>query len=327
MTRDEWGGDARNPISYNGWVYSLSNPVNYTDPSGLCPGCFVFLFPGAGNQGDVDDPFGGKQDFNLRDNLGREIDLATELESRTGITVIVIYPYGPGIRTTRPPTFTGRSGSDGNGNIQDAVWPAANDNSPIPYAKAIEVREHIMGGCFPIEDISVDNDRVQITFIGFSGGGQMAYSTAQKLEGRVFVDNLVLFGAPFRAYNGVANIGHIWDMKGEGDTSISGKGAETYAQWDLYNRGYREHSNYWTYNQEQDIYQHGATQCTLFGADYQHYGPGDYFDTDRGSHPFQGMKCSSGETLPRGSPTRGSRSRVEANVSFLINVVGVGRSK
>jgi hypothetical protein len=34
MTRDTWGGDKKNPISFNGWLYVESNPVNRTDPSG-----------------------------------------------------------------------------------------------------------------------------------------------------------------------------------------------------------------------------------------------------------------------------------------------------
>ena len=289
----------------------------------------MFLFPGAGNQGDIDDPFGGKQDGNLRDNLGREINLVTALEERADVTVIVMYPYGKGIRTTRSPTFTASSGIDGNGNIQDAVIPAAYDDSSIPYDKAEEVARLLPGACSPNENISFDNDEVQVTFIGYSGGGQMAYSTAQKLTGRVFVDNLVMFGAPFLASNGITNIGHLWDLKGEADTSIMGKGAERYAQWYFINRGLNFSSDFsgthGTYNQEYDIYRHGATECTLSGADYQHYGGGDYFDTNKYSHPFLGINCADGQTIPRGSPTRGARSRLEANLSFLMNVVGVGR--
>jgi RHS repeat-associated protein len=37
MTRDTWDGDAQQPMSYNRWNYTNSNPVNYTDPSGNCP--------------------------------------------------------------------------------------------------------------------------------------------------------------------------------------------------------------------------------------------------------------------------------------------------
>ncbi|MCI0558326.1 MAG: hypothetical protein MN733_07510 [Nitrososphaera sp.] len=37
ITRDQWRGDYRRPLTLNGWNYSFSNPVNYTDPSGHCP--------------------------------------------------------------------------------------------------------------------------------------------------------------------------------------------------------------------------------------------------------------------------------------------------
>jgi len=34
MTKDPWGGDAMQPMSFNPWLYVFSNPVNYTDPTG-----------------------------------------------------------------------------------------------------------------------------------------------------------------------------------------------------------------------------------------------------------------------------------------------------
>jgi RHS repeat-associated protein len=37
MTRDVWGGDGNNPISYNAWLYVYANLVNLTDPSGQMP--------------------------------------------------------------------------------------------------------------------------------------------------------------------------------------------------------------------------------------------------------------------------------------------------
>jgi RHS repeat-associated protein len=42
QTRDSWDGDARRPLSFNGWLYVHANPVNFTDPSGYC----VFCKPG-----------------------------------------------------------------------------------------------------------------------------------------------------------------------------------------------------------------------------------------------------------------------------------------
>jgi hypothetical protein len=37
MTRDTWGGDQQQPMSYNAWLYVYANPVNLTDPGGMCP--------------------------------------------------------------------------------------------------------------------------------------------------------------------------------------------------------------------------------------------------------------------------------------------------
>jgi len=36
LTRDTWEGNANSPMSFNKWNYTLSNPTNYTDPSGEC---------------------------------------------------------------------------------------------------------------------------------------------------------------------------------------------------------------------------------------------------------------------------------------------------
>jgi RHS repeat-associated protein len=37
LTKDVWEGDYMRPMSFNGWNYVESNPVNFTDPSGLIP--------------------------------------------------------------------------------------------------------------------------------------------------------------------------------------------------------------------------------------------------------------------------------------------------
>jgi RHS repeat-associated protein len=37
MTRDTWGGDDKQPMSYNDWLYVYGNPVNTLDPNGRMP--------------------------------------------------------------------------------------------------------------------------------------------------------------------------------------------------------------------------------------------------------------------------------------------------
>ena len=37
LSRDIWQGDPRQPMSYNAWLYVYANPLNATDPSGMCP--------------------------------------------------------------------------------------------------------------------------------------------------------------------------------------------------------------------------------------------------------------------------------------------------
>jgi RHS repeat-associated protein len=37
ISRDTWAGDAKAPMSYNGWLYTYGDPVNRVDPSGMCP--------------------------------------------------------------------------------------------------------------------------------------------------------------------------------------------------------------------------------------------------------------------------------------------------
>ena len=41
LTRDTWMGNESAPMSFNRWNYTQSNPINYTDPTGLNPNCKV----------------------------------------------------------------------------------------------------------------------------------------------------------------------------------------------------------------------------------------------------------------------------------------------
>jgi RHS repeat-associated protein len=50
LTRDTWGGDVTNPVSFNRWNYSQSNPVQYVDPTGhkACGAPGIFIAGGMG---------------------------------------------------------------------------------------------------------------------------------------------------------------------------------------------------------------------------------------------------------------------------------------
>jgi RHS repeat-associated protein len=39
LTRDTWEGDSSQPMSYNGWNYVQSNPINFQDPTGHVRSC------------------------------------------------------------------------------------------------------------------------------------------------------------------------------------------------------------------------------------------------------------------------------------------------
>ena len=39
LTKDTWGGDTNDPISYNKWNYGNSNPIMFTDPTGNTSSC------------------------------------------------------------------------------------------------------------------------------------------------------------------------------------------------------------------------------------------------------------------------------------------------
>jgi hypothetical protein len=85
----------------------------------------------------------------------------------------------------------------------------------FPYGKEIAETVNLWGNCS--FQGPANRSEVKLNFLGYSGGGQIAYTTAQRLSGRLFVDNLVMFGSPWRAYNGTNNIGHIWEVWAQGD--------------------------------------------------------------------------------------------------------------
>jgi len=48
LTRDTWGGNENNPLSFNRWNYTKANPINYVDPSGLFGELYVKFDKDAG---------------------------------------------------------------------------------------------------------------------------------------------------------------------------------------------------------------------------------------------------------------------------------------
>lgn len=189
MTRDTWSGNANQPMSFNRWNYTESNPINHVDPSGFCVDCYVFFFPGLGNNGI--------------NNLGEgEARMIEDLNYRTGATVISVYPYG--------------AGDSGLANNAHVVLQALGRDSVVPRTKADEIRDRLLGYVCDEKEMKDFN----VTFIGYSGGSQPAYSTAQNLTGTQNVDNFVLFGGPFRAHSGPGNIKSLWSFVGLQDWTL-----------------------------------------------------------------------------------------------------------
>jgi RHS repeat-associated protein len=132
VSRDSWAGDGSSPLTLNKYLYVEANPVTLTDPSGLCTSCYVFFFPGIGNQGNTskggpveDVEHGGNV---LDDDLGGdERDVVRELRDQTGAVVITVYPYGKGIGGTLvdDPIIPGVEMADKNRNLRNAILPAA----------------------------------------------------------------------------------------------------------------------------------------------------------------------------------------------------------
>jgi len=209
QTRDTWQGDYNRPGSLNRWSYVEGNPVNLLDPWGLCANCYVFFFPGAGNHGNeslgdvVERPELGE---NSLDNDLSALEKAFTRKLRDkGVITTVVYPYGYG--------DGGDSVAKGKNNVLETL-AVANQLSMVPIVKAYEILATML---YTYDLGCINDDQLNVMFIGYSGGGQMAYSTAQSLSGRIFVDNVVTFGSPIRTRSGIGNIGHLWSFFSDDD--------------------------------------------------------------------------------------------------------------
>ena len=321
MTRDPWRGNQMQPMSYNGWLYTYANPVNFTDPLGLCPGCYVFFFTGFANAGDVN----GDNEYSL-DEIKYPIlqTLLSNLEQRTGAKVVPVYPYGIGLSEPDPLSRL------------KVLFDASEGRGLVPDAKASEIlaflseevwQDSCDGGNWP--DLIVDS-MLQITFLTYSGGGQIAYTTAQKLEGSLQIDKLVTLGSPYSAYKGVSNIGQLWELWGEYDLhgldfGLGATGGFLYGimGWKGWNEGYLHRDPIFDElsipTPLGSIYTQGAARCIFNDTEESNYSHYSYFNP---TEPDGGVYCT-GESLYRRDATQGL-SRSDAMLDFLVNVVGIG---
>jgi hypothetical protein len=280
----------------------------------------VIYFTGAGNYGDADGS--GQIDNEM---LAGESNLISRLGQRTGAKVIAVYPYGLSIGpdNINDPIMIGKIPFDSNRNLRDVIYQAAYGKSPVPKYKAQEIVARLLGETFDLcrdDDYGkgeFDDDALNIMFIGYSGGGQMAYSTSQKLKGILTVDNLVMFGASFRAHDGIGNIGHIWSFVSSSD-NFYGLGEQATAFWDF---------SWHSQNVAGGLYQTAnATMCYTEGDTYPMNAPMDkvfgdhiygYFDEN---HNFNGFLCYGANSQQLTSRSK-TGTRFEAHLEILVDIL------
>jgi RHS repeat-associated protein len=313
LSRDTWAGDMARPMSYNAWLYVHGNPVNYADPLGLYPN-YIFFFTGFGNNGDAN----GDGKYTLADLDPSDPSLKNfleKLQNRTGAEVIPIFPYGEGIGPID------LSIKEKWGIVVQAAYGMG-----IPAVKAMEVldilREKLGISTSPC-DLDLTNDfydeALGITFLSYSTGGQIAYSTAQELAGDLHIDKLVNIASPYRAYNGGSNIGALWEIWGESDFSILGNPLESLGGfmynltgWETDNQSYKGRG---IYNASE-----GGTMCMFKDVDGQPYFHNTYFSN---SLSTGSVKCLGAR--PYQHEVSYTETRADGLLDLLVNVIGVGR--
>jgi hypothetical protein len=306
-SRDTWSGDTNRPLSLNRWVYVEGNPVNFADPSGFAK-TVLFYFPGFGNKGDINE--NGLFDFDELD----QGDLDDALLKLNNVDVVPIYPYSTGV-------MNGVSGDLTRWN--QVIIPASMGSTNITDAKAITILDELqqrydLDLCLSSEApntwYGID---AKIVFMAYSAGGQIAYTTAQKLTGKLFVDKMILLGSPYHAYNGTANIGELWEIWGEHDLdgdltytgfmSALGGNISNLMGWQAINSGMFTNSG-------------NATRCVFSNHNDKNYHHGAYL---YGAGQDAGVHCFGKYTYDRGRQK--GIDRLDALMDLIQNVIGVGK--
>ena len=138
LTRDTWQGDYTQPLSLNGWNYGYSNPVKYTDPSGMFPPQKLAEVFGLRDFSTLLDYF--------EDNGGRWGWLSLLLDAREGDHFTAIYPhlsgtypewaiYDEGILNTRATSFWSLAAQLDRLNCYD---PSVNSNQKSSFCRRNE---------------------------------------------------------------------------------------------------------------------------------------------------------------------------------------------
>ena len=143
----------------------------------------------------------------------------------------------------------------------------------------------------------------------------MAYSIAQKLKGTLHVDNLVLFGAPFRAHDGIGKIGHIWSFVSPNDKLYKmwqGATSVIYSDftWD------QENALRGIYNQTSNgtlCYTSGNNMSTDMFTDHIN----GYFDDNDN---FNGFSCVGTKSQQLESRSK-SGTRFDAHVDVIVDIL------
>ncbi|MBI3242750.1 MAG: hypothetical protein HYZ49_10705 [Chloroflexi bacterium] len=212
----------------NLYVYAAASPVLFTDPSGLCVQqfCFLFYFPGAGNDGT--------------NYYANENTLLTNVSQKGGISYRKIWPFGPNPKYVHPNNSNpGQKIIVGDNTLSQlcAAYPdtynsifidalslvngGSGNISDPSSGKAKEIAD-IIAGALLSGNYTANSSQMEVDFLAYSAGGQVAYGVAQELKGYgIEVDNLALLGTPLRASRGWGNIGKIYDMRGTLDITVA----------------------------------------------------------------------------------------------------------